>query len=87
MDRSPGWKEEASANFLRGGGSTGGSGGGVRGVGGLPGSANPAARGGARRCPPPAVPFSWPLPSAARAGVTAACGKLGAGNPGDPKLP
>lgn len=46
----------------------------------------PEGRGGARRCPPPSVPFSRPLPGAARAGVTAACGKLGAGRR-DPSRP
>lgn len=45
------------------------------------GSAHPASRpgrGGAGRRPPPAVPFSLPLPSSARA--TAACEKLVAGH-------
>lgn len=82
VERSPGQKEEASANFLRRGCAGRAPGMGV-GVGvGCPGLLIPPpgpGRGGAGRCPPSAVPFFWPLPSAARAGVSAACGKLVAG--------
>lgn len=50
----------------------------------VPGSAHPApgpGRGGAGRRQSPAVPLTRPLPSAARAGVSTACGRPRIGEP------
>lgn len=84
-DRSPGQKEEASANFLRGGGTGGGGaeGGGRRGCPGLRIPRLEAEPGGAR----PGRPLFLAAPRCSAGRGHSRLRELGARSPADPELP